>query len=65
MKTILTPLQASTVLFKADQRRAAQMPPLPSISRGQISNGELEDLLEESDNDLTTMVDYYSILVTS
>ena len=27
--TILTPLQARTVLFRADQRRAAQRPPLP------------------------------------
>ena len=31
-ETILTPLQASTVLFKADQRRAAQNPHLPPIT---------------------------------
>ena len=64
-ETILTPLQASTVLFKADQRREAQMPPLLPITKEQISNGELNDLLEESDYDLTTMVNLYFILATS
>ena len=55
-ETILIPLQASTVLFRADQRRAAQMPPLLPITKEQISNEELKDLLEESDYDLTAMV---------
>ena len=59
------PLQASTVLFRADQRRAAQKPPHPPITREQISNGDLKILLEESDYDLTTMVIQYSTLVTS
>ena len=44
------------VLFRADQRRAAQRPPLPQITREQISNRDLKNLLEESDYDLTTMV---------
>ena len=65
METILTPLQASTVCFRADQKRATEMPPLPPITKEQISNGDLKDLLEESDYDLTTMIDSYSILVTS
>ena len=56
LEIILPSLQASTVLFRADQRRAVQMPPLPPITKEQISNGELKDLLEESDYDLTTMV---------
>ena len=64
-ETILTPLQASTVLFRADQRRAAQTPPLPPVSKEQISNGELKDLLEESNYDLTTKVNIYFILTTS
>ena len=52
------------VLFRADQRRAAQKLPLPLITREQISNGDLKNLLEESDYDLTTMVIQYSIPVT-
>ena len=56
LESILTPLQASTVLFRADKRTAAQMPPLPPITKEKISNGELKDLLEESDYDLTIMV---------
>ena len=43
-ETILTPLQASTVLFKADWRRAAQNPPLPPITQEQIMNGDLKHL---------------------
>ena len=35
------------------------MLPLPPITKEQISNGELKDLLEESDYDLTTMVNIY------
>ena len=35
------------------------MPPLPPITKEQISNVELKDLLEESDFDLTTMVIKY------
>ena len=53
------------VLFKAYQRRATQQPPLPPITKEQISNGDLKDLLEESDYNLTAIVDLYSILVTS
>ena len=53
------PLQVGTVPFTADQRRVAQMPPLPPITKEQISNGELMDLLEESDYGLTTMVIKY------
>ena len=41
------------------------MPPLPPITTEHISNGDLKDLLEESDYDLTTMVNCYFILVTS
>ena len=41
-ETILTPLQASTALFRADQRRAAQKSPLPPITREKISNGDLK-----------------------
>ena len=63
--TILMPLQPSTVLFRADQRIPAQMPPLSSITKEQISNGELKDLLEESGYDLTTMVNIYFRLITS
>ena len=56
METILTPLQASTVLFRTDQRRAAQRPSPPRITKEQISNEDLKNVLEESDYDLTTMV---------
>ena len=56
METVSTPLQASMVLFKADQRKAAQRPPLPPITKEQILNGDLKNLLEESDYDETTMV---------
>ena len=55
----MTLLQASTVLFRADQQRATQTPPLPSITKEQIAMGELKDLLEESDYDLSTMVTRY------
>ena len=55
-ETILTPLQASTVLFKVDQRRVALDPPLPPITRHQIHHGELSTLLVETDYDLSTMV---------
>ena len=40
------------------------MTPLPPITREQITKGELKDLLEESDYDLTTMVIKYFILIT-
>ena len=50
------PFQASTVLFKVDQRRAALDPPLPPITRDQIQHGELSTLLEEDEYNLTTMV---------
>ena len=60
---ILIPLQANTVLFKADQRRAALDPPLPPITRDQILHGELSTLLEEDDYDLSTIVSsqFYTI----
>ena len=45
------------VLFRADQRTAAKRPPLPPVTKEQIANGDLKDLLEESDYDLTAMVD--------
>ena len=61
VEIILTPLQASTVLFKADQRRAAQYPPLPPITQEQIMNGNLKHLLEDTNYDLSTMVTQYSI----
>ena len=35
------------------------MPPLPPITKEQISNGDLKDLLEESDYDLN----YYGRLI--
>ena len=57
-------LTASTVLFKANRRRAAQNPPLPPITREQILHTDLKNLLQESDYDLTTMVIPYSFLVT-
>ena len=56
METILTPLQASTIQFRGDQRRAALNPPLPPITREQILHGDLSELLEESDYNLSTMV---------
>ena len=52
----MTPLQVSTMLCKADRRRAALNPPLPPITREQILHGDLSEQLEESDYDLTTMV---------
>ena len=65
LETILTPLQASTVRFRADQRIAVEMPPLPPITKEQISSGEFKDLLEESNYDLTTMANLYFILAAS
>ena len=35
------------------------MPPLPPITKEQIAQGELKDLLEESNDDLSTMVIKY------
>ena len=52
----LTPLQASTILLRADQRRTSSNPPLPPITCDQIAHGELVSLLEESDYNLTIMV---------
>ena len=56
METILTPLQASSVLIKADRQRAALVPPLPPIIREQIMQGELSSLLIEEDYNLSMMV---------
>ena len=50
------PLQASTILLRADQRREALNPPLPPISHDQVLCGELVTLLTEEDYNLTTMV---------
>ena len=60
---ILTPLQACSVLIKADQRRVASDPPLPLITGDQILHGELATLLEDDDYSLTTMVNskFYTI----
>ena len=56
METILTPLQASSVLIKADRRRASLVHPLPPITKEQILQGELSSLLVEEDYNLSTMV---------
>ena len=55
-ETTLMPLQASTILLRADQRRAAVDPPLPPISHYQVQHGELVSLLTEEDYNLSTMV---------
>ena len=56
METILTPLQASSVLIKADRHKAALDPPLPSISKEEIMQGKLSSLLIEEDYNLLMMV---------
>ena len=56
METILTPLQASSVLIKVDRRRASLVPSLPPITKEQILQGELSSLLVEEDYNLSTMV---------
>ena len=50
------PLQASTILLRVDQRRAALNPPLPPISHDRVLCGELAVLLADKDYNLTTMV---------
>ena len=50
------PLQASTILLRADQRSAALNPPLPPIFHDQVLHGELAILLTDEDYNLTTMV---------
>ena len=42
------------MLFKADRRKVALIPPLPPITKEQILCGDLSELLEPSDYDLTT-----------
>ena len=65
------PLQASTILVRADQRRAALDPPLPLISHDQVRCGKLATLLTEEDYNLSTMVNlkfysyYFALKVTS
>ena len=44
------------MLFKANRRKAALNPHLPPITREQILCGDLSELLEQSEYDLTTMV---------
>ena len=61
------PLQDSTILLRADQRRAALNPPLPPISHDQVRCSELATLLTEEDYNFSTMVNlkfhfYYSAL---
>ena len=55
-ETTLIPLQASTILLKADQRRAAVNHPLPPLSHDQVLCGGLVTLLTEEDYNLMTMV---------
>ena len=50
------PLQAITILLRADQRRAALDPPLPPISHDQVRHGKLATLLTKEDYNLSTMV---------
>ena len=50
------PLQANTILLRADRRRAPLKPPLPPISHDQVLCGELATLLSEEDCNLMTMV---------
>ena len=58
------PLQASTILLQADQRRAALNPPLPLISHNQVQHGKLATLLTEEDYNLSTMVNLLSFIFT-
>ena len=63
-ETTLTPLQASTILLRVDQRRAVSDPPLPPITKDQILHGKLATLLKEGDYNLATMVNsrfFYTI----
>ena len=55
-ETILTPLQASSVLIKVVRQRATLNPPLPPITKEEIMQGELSSLLIEEDYNLSTMV---------
>ena len=70
-ETTLMPLQASTILLRADQRRAALNPPLLPISHNQVRHGELATLLTEEDYNLSTMVNhkfhfyYFALKITS
>ena len=50
------PLQASTILLRADQRQAASDPPLPPITKEQILHGKLASLLIEDDYNLAATV---------
>ena len=65
------PLQASTILLRADQRTAALNPPLPPISHGQVQCSKLEILLTDKDYNLPTMVNlkfhfyYFALKITS
>ena len=65
------PLQASTILLRLDQRRAALNPPLPPISHKEVQHGELVTLLTEEDYNLLTMVNlkfhfyYFALKITS
>ena len=51
-ETTLMPVQTSTILLQADQRRAALNPPLPLISHDQVQCGELTTLLTKEDYNL-------------
>ena len=58
------PLQDSTILQRADCRRAALDPPLPPISHDQVQCGELASLVTEEDYNLSTMVNLLSFNLT-
>ena len=48
-ETVVTPLQASSVLIKVDRQRAMLDPPLPPITKEEIMQGKLSSLLIEED----------------
>ena len=60
MQRLYCPLQASSVLIKADRRRAYLVSPLPPTTKKQILRGELFSLLVEEDYNLSTMVSKFS-----
>ena len=49
VETVLTPLQASSVLIKADRQRGTLDPPLPPITKEDIMQGKLSSFLIEED----------------
>ena len=57
------PLQASTILLRAHQRRAALDPSQPPISHDQVQHGKLATLLTEEDYNLCTMEILYVLFL--